>query len=366
MTENYNLHDCETKNNIKSKVNPFSVCMVFVSTIIGVGFASGKEILEFFARFGAWGYVGIFVCAILFFATCYAFLHAGSSGCGESISHLNALLFPKKARIFADIFLCFSHLSVVSAMIAGVKSLFVMVGFSSWSVYASLIACVIIFFISLFSPYKLIKLCGYMTPLIVIIMIITCILTIFKGDYISANAVTSVSNMGNAVMAILASVLYAGMNLQTASPLVTPAGKFLSKKQRLRVSFVSAFILTLCLSLAVISLQGLPNNILSQDMPMLELSARFGRGYYIIYIIALTLGIFSTLLSSVFALSDICIPIFKTKTLSTFITIAFGFVMSLLGFSSIVKIVYPLVGVFGVIYILALLKYILKNKKQRK
>ena len=45
----------------------FSIAMAFAGTIIGAGFASGQELMQFFGNFGMMGILGS-VVAVLFFA----------------------------------------------------------------------------------------------------------------------------------------------------------------------------------------------------------------------------------------------------------------------------------------------------------
>jgi len=47
-------------------VTTFKVAAVYIGTIVGAGFATGQEVLQFFNRFGIWGLGGLAVATILF------------------------------------------------------------------------------------------------------------------------------------------------------------------------------------------------------------------------------------------------------------------------------------------------------------
>ncbi|WP_052074127.1 hypothetical protein [Tetragenococcus muriaticus] len=44
----------------------FRIAMAFVGIIIGAGFASGQEILQYFTSFGIWGIIGTIVSVFIF------------------------------------------------------------------------------------------------------------------------------------------------------------------------------------------------------------------------------------------------------------------------------------------------------------
>ena len=48
----------------------FKIIFVLVGTFVGAGFASGKEIYLFFARYGINGFLGIILCSILLGILC--------------------------------------------------------------------------------------------------------------------------------------------------------------------------------------------------------------------------------------------------------------------------------------------------------
>ena len=50
----------------KKKLSFFGVAIMYVGTIMGAGFASGREIWQFFGVFGERAYIGIALIAILF------------------------------------------------------------------------------------------------------------------------------------------------------------------------------------------------------------------------------------------------------------------------------------------------------------
>ena len=47
-------------------VSTLKVAAAYIGTVVGAGFATGQEILQFFNRFGVMGLVGIVIATIMF------------------------------------------------------------------------------------------------------------------------------------------------------------------------------------------------------------------------------------------------------------------------------------------------------------
>ena len=51
---------------MKKLAGSFQIAAVYVGTVIGAGFATGREIVEFFTRFGFVGFIAILLSGYLF------------------------------------------------------------------------------------------------------------------------------------------------------------------------------------------------------------------------------------------------------------------------------------------------------------
>lgn len=45
----------------------FQIAAVYVGTVVGAGFATGREIVEFFTRYGIYGFIGILIARLYFY-----------------------------------------------------------------------------------------------------------------------------------------------------------------------------------------------------------------------------------------------------------------------------------------------------------
>src|SRR5690606_15532277 len=102
----------------------FQLAFAYMGVIIGGGFASGQEVLQFFTGYGLAGIAGTVVAGLLF-----AFLGRQISRMSTQLSassHKEVLhiLFGRKAGTVMDILLTFFLYGVGVAMLAGTGSLF--------------------------------------------------------------------------------------------------------------------------------------------------------------------------------------------------------------------------------------------------
>ncbi|MDK2925864.1 MAG: hypothetical protein PWQ41_1638, partial [Bacillota bacterium] len=66
------------------KLSPFTIAATYVGTVVGAGFASGQEVLQFFSAFGRWGFVGIALATGLFVFFGLAIMELGHALKAES------------------------------------------------------------------------------------------------------------------------------------------------------------------------------------------------------------------------------------------------------------------------------------------
>ncbi|MDE7107698.1 MAG: hypothetical protein K2O39_05185, partial [Clostridiales bacterium] len=104
----------------KSFLRSISVSMLIVGTVIGAGFASGREVVTFF---GAVPNVFIaLIAGAMVFACSVLFLFVGRRVQKTDMGEVNGAVFGK-VRPIADIFMLFNSVTVLGAMLAATDSL---------------------------------------------------------------------------------------------------------------------------------------------------------------------------------------------------------------------------------------------------
>ncbi len=104
----------------KSFLRSMSVAMLIIGTMIGAGFASGREVVSFF---GAVPNMFIaLITGVLVFGCSVLFLFVGRRVRKSDIGEVNGEVFGK-LRPLADVFMLFNSMTVLGAMLAATDSL---------------------------------------------------------------------------------------------------------------------------------------------------------------------------------------------------------------------------------------------------
>ena len=98
----------------------FAVTMLVVGTIIGAGFASGREIVTFFGETPPVAVAA--AVAVLVFVSCATFLFVGSKACADDIGTVNRKIAGRAEPVLSALML-FNSLVSLSAMLAGTDDL---------------------------------------------------------------------------------------------------------------------------------------------------------------------------------------------------------------------------------------------------
>jgi uncharacterized membrane protein YkvI len=105
-------------------ISALSVAGVYIGTVVGAGFATGQEILQFFVHFGARGLLGLILAACLFVFFGLRILRLGRNL--RACSHREIIIHASGPRlgVLLDAIITFFLFGSVASMIAGTGALF--------------------------------------------------------------------------------------------------------------------------------------------------------------------------------------------------------------------------------------------------
>lgn len=315
----------------------FKIVMLIIGSIIGAGFASGKEIEVFFTSKGNLNIVSLIILFLGFFVTIKQFLFLGKKYDIDDIYSLNKCLF-KKSKIF-DYLTTIIYFIICGAMISGISSLFMCI-FDGvlYTVFMFIVLGILVFvttknlnFISIINAIFI--------PVIIIFIFLLGIIKIdFSQIKIEVNFLRSLTQ-------ILYVLFYIGINVYLSSALISACN---IKKYKL-TSLVTSGILSILVLMSILILK---SNITSSDLPYLQISSHINKFMYIFCIIVIFLGIFTTVISTTKILSNTIRnnDSKKNEVYYALIVVGISYVISLIGFSNIVSYLYPVIGLIGFYY----------------
>jgi len=325
---------------------------LILGAIIGVGFASGKEIYEFFFKFEGASILGLLAFGLLYIYLFFVIQHINRKLNLKSYSEFNQAVFGRFCKI-SNIVMIINFTITCAGMLAGADYIFETffnIGFKIPSIVLSVIT-----FVVLLGGIKKVKIMSnFIIPIMIAIIVINSI-----GNTTPQNVNLEIS-VHNGIMAVYYSILFGVNNFVAALPVLFETK--LKSKGKLVV------ILTICLIILLNILVFASNNF-STDMPMFELSSNVAPMFYYIYFTALIMALFSTLMICTFNIQKILFKANKSKFYLALIVI-FNLILSNVGYGNIVKYFYVVSGIISGIYVVLLSILIvvkllrIKRKKQ--
>lgn len=332
--------------------NWLKIASIYVGTVIGAGFASGREIVEFFGVYGIKGILGIAISGVLFALVGSLLLIKIYNKKIQGFNELICSLFGKKIGFAIDTIITFSLYTGFSVMIAGSGAIFKEELNLSFNI-GIVIMAVFSFIVFLFSLEGLSFVNSILVPLLIIgIILISFYLNVRESYSFSNIEGVALTGKGNFLSS---SFLYIGSNsliiivvFSSLLPMIN------SKRTAILGGLAGGFILCILGISILTSMLIYYNEVSNLDIPMLKICSYIGDIYRKIYAIILWIAMFTTALANGFGfLSRVSDG--KNKLLLTGLFCILALPLAKLGFSNLVGIIYPISGFIGFIIMIFVL-----------
>lgn len=294
----------------------------FIGTVVGAGFATGKEILLFF---GDYSFVTVLLSGFFLSIFCYSFLRIGSIF-GDAFHAFGKFELPIK------IFVMIANVCVFCATLAGSEEVFR----NLFSIHGGGVVTALLTLIIVLSGVEKIKISNIIIVPIIIFMVS---FIFFKDSRYQINGKFSV------VMPFC----YASMNLATGGFFIGNKSSSFTKKDCLLCSLISGTILTALMLFVFCIVKGNDSS-----MPFISVSSALGYG--VIGNVILYLAMLSTLIGT------LSVSSFNNKYCSIGICIV-GLLVATFGFENIVNSLYPLLGAVGGVITISIFILLVLNPK---
>lgn len=302
----------------------------------------GQEINIFFYSYGLKGIYGIFLMSMLISVIIYKTLIISKKyNINNYDDFLNKIIknkiIKKSIKLIINIFLLFSFY----IMVAGINA-FLNQQFNLDKLFCSIIFCTFCFFIFNKNIEKIIKINSILVPIIILIFLIFGLKNI---NYLNNQKIIEIKNNWT-----ISAIIYTSYNTITLIGLTGMMNKYLkNKKDCLTTSIitgVSIFILAFTVFILLVNLKE------KVEMPILYISNIFGGIYKYLYCIMIFFSIFTTAISDgITFLKNVSENNQNISRTINFLICITAIPFSLLGFSNLVNIVYPVFGVIGLLQI---------------
>ncbi|MDN6262949.1 YkvI family membrane protein [Corynebacterium casei] len=313
--------------------------------LVGAGFATGQEVVQYFTSFGINGVWGIIIAGVIMTIAGTVFLQLGSYfHASEHNAVFRKVTHPIVSKLL-DIAVIFTLFAVGFVMLAGAGSnMAQQFGWPAW--VGSNLMLVLVLVTGLLDVDKVSNVIGLLTPTIIIAVIALLIYTLMNmpenaGEVIDIASQTE-APIGNWLLSAvndngLALILAVSMSLVIGGDHISPREAGWGGVTYAILLGISGFVL----------LMG-ADKIGDSDVPMLVLVNEMGSTAGFLMAIVIFLMSFNTAIGMFYALGKRLASGRENRTYPIFVvgTLA-GYGMSFFGFTTLMNYVYPILGYMG-------------------
>ncbi len=343
----------------KNWVLVLKLAVTYVGAIVGAGFASGQELLQFFVVFGLKGRIGMIISGLLFSIIGYLIARIVIR---HKISNytlfLNKILGDKLGKL-VDIWISISLFIGLGIMIAGCASVLEYVfGMKN---YIGLTFSGLIVILTLIKGEKaVLNLNSLLIPALIVITVLVSLMSInISGKHVFAAG----NNPLIGKYWIVATILYVSYNIITSTVILTSLD-YNKLNAGINGILLGGMILCFLGLIMITAMQLYVPNILSIEVPMLYLTNLLDYKLYIAYTFAMYIAMLTTAVANGFGLAK---KINQTANISKNLiigTIVFlSLPVALYGFGNLIGHFYPIFGYIGVVLVAAILIKSIKYKE---
>jgi uncharacterized membrane protein YkvI len=344
---------------LKKFIQIFQVAFTYIGTLVGAGFASGREVLQFFTKYGWVAPFSIACATVLLIWIGMKIMLLANDLKAKTYDDLNRILFGNLASKFLGVYTMIILFLFTSAMIAGSGAVF----YEQMNVplQLGLIITIVAAYLVLVRGIKAIM--NVNVVIIPIILIFSMILVIYtmgtptSGNWIQLNLEPETKDLWYEINKYFGALCYTGFNLAIAQTILVPLGATIQDRSVLKWgAVIGGGVIGLLLLSAHFILSAQMPEIANFEVPMANIMKDFSGIIVVFYILVLFGQIFTTLIADAYGFisqikerSNIHV---RWIVLATLIPC---FMISQYGFKELLSLLYPIFSGISLIWLVMLI-----------
>ncbi|MBJ6361582.1 hypothetical protein ACFOQM_09825 [Paenibacillus sp. GCM10012307] len=319
--------------------------LTFMGTVVGAGFASGQEILQFFTRFGFIGAFTILLVTVIFIWLGAKMMLLAAEINAVSYEDLNRNLFGERLGQLVSIFMMIVLLGVSGVMLAGAGSIFLEHLNISYQTGLLLTLCAC-FFILRKGLQAILTVNSIVAP----IMLLFTIIMLFKTlETPSSGRWLELVNDYSPWAAWTSPFLYTAYNLSLGQAVLVPVGaKIKNRSAIIGGAWIGGIGIGFMLLVGHITLSANMPGITQYAIPMGGIAKQLGQGVQWIFIFLIFSEIFTSLIANAYGLTALLQRRLKWRQdLVIFSVLFLSFLLSQFGFGTLLSTLYPIFGLIS-------------------
>ena len=337
-------------------LSTFKVAATYIGTVVGAGFASGQEILQFFAVFGNRGFLGLLVVTVLFILFGFIIMELGQKL--GSRSHIEIIRHSggKYLSVVIDFIITFFLFGALTAMIAGSGALFRQ-QFGIPALWGNLLMAVVTAVTVLTGIRGVINSISFVVPFLLVSALGISIASIFivqpdpAGIRVAAPASGLIKNW------LWAALLYTSYNTVLSIAVLGPLGAEAGKPKPVRNGAIFGGLGLGIGAMAIyFALSKNINSVINVEVPMAFIAGGISYVIQMVYVVVLLAEVYTTAVGSLYGFTARLTDMQGRRAGALILgATAAAFIASRFGFSNLVKYLYPVVGYGGIFLLISLL-----------
>lgn len=332
----------------------FKVVFVIIGTMIGAGFASGQEMYLFFFSYGIKGLIGILISSSIIGFVIYKIFKIVNQYGINTYKDLLDILIQKNAKIKPIINMIINIFILITffIMIAGFGAYFEQeLGVNR--LIGSIILAIASFIIFMTSVKGFVKANELLVPILIIFLVVIGIINSKDIHLLELSNYIVRTNQSNFV---LSAVLYSSYNSILLIPVLLTLKNYIqNRKQILKIAISSTLIMIVLSIIIFLLLVNVDVDITKLEMPAVYVVSNIAKVLKYIYGFIILGSIFTTAISLGTSFLQNTKKNKKSYTQIAIIMCITSVLISKIGFSNLVGLLYPIFGYLGLLQILKLL-----------
>ena len=346
---------------MKEKFLVMQLATIFVGSIVGAGLSSGRELSQFFSEYGYKGFIGLLICAAFYISVGAMIINISMKHKVKSYNEFITLVCPKGVSQFTNIILTLFLVSSTAIIFAGssavVNEYF---GLPKWIGFILMVACSIVFLLR--NTEGLFEVNSFIVPLLTIVMTAIFISFIIKSpqtinwEYIKGLPAVKKNWFSS-------SLVYTGFNIISVVGILVPLTYELRNPRAIKKGIaLGTLILTLVSGFIVFLMMVNSTYPKLYEIPILQVAMQGGKMLRIALLIVIWLEMFSSQISNIYSLTR-CLEskLHISYKKGIFIVLALAAPFSMIGFSKLVDVLYPIYGVLSLAFVMCCVIFYVKE-----
>lgn len=327
---------------------------VYVGTVVGAGFATGKEIVEFFLKFGPAGMLGILISGIMFTFLGSKMMIISRRIRAASYRELNIFLFGKTIGPIVNGFLLLILFGVTSVLLSGAGAIFKeQLHISAhFGILLTIAICLLVLSRGINGLFGV--------NILVVPMLMLFTMIVFTDSFLFYEDLGSqfwvVDLEESDVGWIVSAISYGAFNLSLAQAVLVPvASELTSEKQIKAGAYLGGGILTVILLCSFLAMTTLPDTLFF-DVPMAHVVQIASGSIHMIYLLIIFGEIFTSVIGNIYGMEKQIRKYVNINRIVIYCMIlGIAYCISLVGYGKLLTAIYPLFGNVSIFFVLFLL-----------